>query len=1028
MCKIVKYLSLILLVIIPYLPSFAQSTLAFQREEEVFNTALELFHKGEYAAARESFEDFLNLKNPDLHNNSLQREDALYYRALSALNLFHEDAEDLLLTFVEKHSYHPKTVQALYVLGNHYFRQKNYKKAVQYYEKLDAGALSADERDEMRFKAGYANFSQRKFDAALEYFNQLKRTSRKYASASSYYSGFIEFETGEYDKAYADLVRAEESEAYAAVVPYMIANVLYKQQRYKALLDYINKVETRPNLSQKGEIALLKAEAYYHTNDYQNAAMGYRKYSESQRNNIEPQIAFRYGRSLYSTNAYEEAIDPLRKAAASRDSVAGFAAYFLGLSYLKENRKNEALTAFDQAVKLNRKTSVGEESLMHFAKVNLELDQTRQAITAFEQFLDNYPSSKHQREASDLLSQSYLSTNDYQLALDYLSARRNLTTKMEQVYQQASFLQGVQYFNANRYPQAIQMFRKSLEKPRDPETEAKARLWLAEAYSVDRRYDEAIDQYLRVLGNRQLQNQDVIQQARYGLGYAYYNTNDYNRALVNFKSYVNASNARKYPHYQDAMLRLADSYYATKSYNEAIAAYNTVLSMPGKSDQDYAYLQKGIVSGISGNYEQAITAFDQVINNFSSSRYYDDAIFQKGQLNLEEGRYEQAIDNFSRLIREKSTSRLIPYALIKRASAYYNRKEYEQARKDYVAVINDYVSHSAAKQVLLPLQEVLDLLNQGAQFDQYFARYKNAHPDEEGLEMVEYETAKNMYFNQDYDKAIRHLQSFIENYPQDSRTEEARYYLAESYYRKNEYRQALDEYRKLVNSKDFGQRNRVINRIADINFQMSNYAQAVIYFKMLEQQAANKKELYNAMAGMMESYYHLGSYDSAKLYADKVLEKALVNAGAKNHALLFKGKASMAKGEFEEANALFQEAIDNARDANAAEAGFLIGQILHQQKKYKKSIERLISFASNFSSYDEWVGKSYLLIADNYIALKDYFQAKGTLQSLIEHFPKENVKARAREKLKEVEKLQQQAAEQKPVTDSLEVDIKEIGN
>ena len=1023
MCKLIKYLSLILLLSVPYLPVSAQSSLAFQKKEEIFNKALELFHKGEYAAARESFEDFL-----DDNNRNLQYQDAQYYRALSALHLFHEDAESLLLRFVDQNPLHPKTIQALYVLGNHYFRQKNYRKAVEYYEKVDVAALSADERDEMRFKAGYANFSQRKFDAALEYFNQLKRQSKKYASASSYYAGFMEYEMGEYDKAYADLVRAEESEAYATVVPYMIANVLYKQQRYDALLSYINKVESRPNLNQKADIALLKAEGYYHTNDYQRAAEGYRQYAEALRNNIAPGIGFRYGRSLYSTGAYEEAIEPLRRAAASRDSVAGYAAYFLGLSYLKEDRKNEALTAFDQAVKLNKDMQVGEESLIHFAKLNLELDQTRQAISAFEQFLDQYPASTYQREASDLLSQAYLHTNDYQLALDYLSRRRSMTTQMERVYQQASFLQGVKYFNANRYPQAIAMFRKSLEKPRDPETEAKARLWLAEAYSVDNKYDQAIDQYLRVLGNRQLRNQDVIQQARYGLGYAYYNTNDYQKALVNFKNFVNASNARRHSNYQDAMLRLADSHYATKSYIEAISAYNTVISLPGRSDKDYAYLQKGIVSGISGNYAQAVTAFDQVIDDFSTSRYYDDALFQKAQLNLEEGRYDGAINGFSRLIREKPRSRLIPYALIKRASAYYNKKEYEKARQDYVAIINDYINHSAAEQVLIPLQEVLNILGQSNQFDQYLALYKNAHPDNEGLEVVEFQTAKNLYFSQDYDRAIRQLQSFIDTYPEDARTEEAVFYLAESYYRKNELREALEHYRKLVNSKDFGQRNRVINRMADINFSLASYKQAITYFDMLEEQAANKKELYNALAGMMESYYHLGSYDSAKYFADNVLQKALVNAGAKNRALLFKGKASMAKGQFDEANSLFREAIDNAHDANAAEAGYLTGEILFQQEKFKESIEYLISFASDFSSYDEWVGKSYLLIVESYIKLEDYFQAKGTLQSLIDHFPGEDVKEKAREKLREVEELEEKENQQEVETDTLEVDIKDIGN
>jgi hypothetical protein len=47
-----------------------------------------------------------------------------------------------------------------------------------------------------------------------------------------------------------------------------------------------------------------------------------------------------------------------------------------------------------------------------------------------------------------------------------------------------------------------------------------------------------------------------------------------------------------------------------------------------------------------------------------------------------------------------------------------------------------------------------------------------------------------------------------------------------------------------------------------------------------------------------------------------------------------------------------------------------------------------------------------LLLADNFQAMGDLFQAKATLQSLVEHFPLENVKQEAQRKLKEIEKAE----------------------
>jgi hypothetical protein len=55
---------------------------------------------------------------------------------------------------------------------------------------------------------------------------------------------------------------------------------------------------------------------------------------------------------------------------------------------------------------------------------------------------------------------------------------------------------------------------------------------------------------------------------------------------------------------------------------------------------------------------------------------------------------------------------------------------------------------------------------------------------------------------------------------------------------------------------------------------------------------------------------------------------------------------------------------------------------------------------NNLPSFDYWVAKSFILLADNYLALKDEFQAKSTLQSVLDNYTgDDDILPTAKEKL-----------------------------
>lgn len=996
----------------------AQKTIHQADEYQYFRSGLELLDKEQYAAARQAFENYLRVGPQDL-----KAIDAQYYIALASLNLYNADGEKLIEKFIHDHENHPKSLMAYYELGNFYYRDKNYGKATQYFEKVDLNNLSAEKKAETQFKTGYAYFSRKDFNKALQKFNVLKRYDNPYTHASNYYAGYIEFRNGEYDNALIDLKRAGQNETYAGIVPYMIANVYYKQQRFEELLSYTEEVlKNKRNLKNADEIYLLAAEAYYRRSDYKRAAEYLEAHVSGNKSRAEPDVLYRLAYSQYATGQNEKAIDNFKVVALNEDTVSQFASYYLGALYLKENNNVFAVSAFDKARKSNYNKNIQELAAFNFAKVNYDLGNYSEAIQAFSEFTANYPKSTYTTEANELLTDSYLNSNDYNQAIKHIESLNVKSDKVKRVYQKVTYLKGTENFNNGKFFNAVQMFNKSLEYPYDPEYVASANFWSGEAYSIGRKWEEAINSYSAVLRTPDASASPYHLKTRYGLAYAYYNTGQFDKSLVHFKEYVDrVENSNNKLFYDDALIRLADSYYANKSYTTALTHYEKAIKQ-NNPDKDYAYYQMGLISGVLGNPQAARSNFDVVLNQYPDSRYIDNTIFEKAQLDFEQGNYEQAISGFSSLIQNKPQSSYVPFALQRRALANANLKNYDRTIADYKRILNEFPTHSTANGSLLGLQEALTTQGKADQFDQYLTAYKRANPDNQALENIEFESAKNLYFNENYNRAISSFNDFVSSYPNSSFTNEAKFFIAESYFRLNDSNKALEYYYEVIKQPSSPQLNRSVQRIAELEFRNNRFNEAIKFYSRLVDLSQNKREQYNAWSGLMESYFNLKRYDSADHYANVILERGIVNVNAQNKALLFLGKSAYAQGEYDEAVDHFLNALNTAKDENGAEAQYLIADIQHKKQEYKQSIETLYNMNSNFSAYEDWLGRSFLLIADNYMAMDETFQAKATLNSVIEKSPNTEIVERAKQKLlqiKEKEVKDNQLKEQAAPADTI---------
>jgi len=115
---------------------------------------------------------------------------------------------------------------------------------------------------------------------------------------------------------------------------------------------------------------------------------------------------------------------------------------------------------------------------------------------------------------------------------------------------------------------------------------------------------------------------------------------------------------------------------------------------------------------------------------------------------------------------------------------------------------------------------------------------------------------------------------------------------------------------------------------------------------------------------------------------------------------LYAGEAYLQKGDTSAAVKEFDYTVTNTKTVAAAEAKYNIANVEYLKGRYKTSQKMCFDLAKEMPNYDYWVAKTYILLADNYVKLKDNFQAKATLQSIIENYKgNDDILSTAKQKL-----------------------------
>ncbi len=959
---------------------YAQKSVIYLHSDADFKTGIELFQKEKFGAAQKSFSKIIESNRS---SNSLLRIDAEYYSAICAIELFNRDGELLLKNFVKDHPESSKVKSVYYFLGGYNFRKGKYKDALDWYDKVDIYDLTAEELSEFYFKRGYSYFSTDNYNLAKKDLYEIKDVDGKYAAPAKYYFAHIAYHEKNYETALKDFLKLQKNETFGTVVPYYIAQLYYLQKRYDQVIAYAPGLLDTINMKRAPEIAHVLGDAYYQTAQYKEAIPFLKRY-EKAAGHLSREDNYQMGFAYYKVKNYEKALDYfIHVTEINEDSLLQNSFYHIGDCYLQLGYKQRAINAFAQAAKLNFDKVIQEDALYSYGKLCYELayNPFNETIKALQTYITNYPNSARLDEMYAYLVNVFTTSKNYKDALVAIENIKVLTPELKYAYQKVAYYRGVELFNSGDYNEAIKLFDKALVYKFDKSIIASSIYWKSESYYRIKQYAKAIEFYQDYIDEPGAIGKSEWCEANYNTGYAYYNLKDYTNSNLWFRKFVTFKPQADPKKINDAYNRIGDGYFMARDFGNAAEYYEQSFKMK-LVGADYALFQKALAYGVQKKYNQKISDLTLFIHDYPKSSFVQKAKFELAQTYLSDNQTDLALSHFKKFIDEYPNSLYVNTCLSKIALIYRNKKDDNQALAYFDKLIKrDRKSNEATEAINAVKSIYLEKGNVQAMQD-YLATVGAAIP-QASLDTMAYSIGKNHYMEQDCKSVIVDFEKYIQKFPDGIFISDANFYKADCDFSSGNVDSALVGYINVVNKPKSQHTEQSLYYASIILHQKQKYEQAIVYFKLLEQQAENPKNNATAKVGLMRCYFQLKNYADAIDYANKVIAIDKVSNEITYEAHFVIAQSLMATDKMDDALAEFRSVANSTKNEYGAESSYYIANIQYLKGNYKQSEKTIFSFVNGDGDFPYWVTKSLILLSDNYVAMKDNFQAKTTLNSII---------------------------------------------
>ena len=520
----------------------------------------------------------------------------------------------------------------------------------------------------------------------------------------------------------------------------------------------------------------------------------------------------------------------------------------------------------------------------------------------------------------------------------------SVTAQKSAIYTHDSkdFDKALSLFNDAQYPSAQIIFEKVKSAVANEELRSDCSYYVASCAIRTNQADagDLMERFVSDYPTSIKQNKACLEAAHY-----YFNQEDFPHALQWFEKVdeINLSSSER----DKFNFQKGYSLYSSKNKKEAKKHLNKVVNSDEYGSQAKYYL--GFMAYEGNDYEQATKYFEQVSG---TEKYKEKLSYYQADMNFKQGNFEKAI-NIGAKAMEKSNA-LEKSELNKIiGESYFNLQQYDKS---------------------IP----------------FLSAYKGKRGKWNNTDF--YLLGYAYYMQKDFENAISQFNKIIGG--KDAVAQNAYYHLGESYLNLDKKQQALNAF-KTASEMDYDtsiQEDAGLN-YAKLSYEIGNsYKSTPAVLMGFIKKYPNNISKIEVEKLLIDSYISSKNYKEALVFLEK--NKTPENKLAYQKVTFYRGLELYTDGKYQEAAILFEESLEEQRDANfTARATFWKGEaeyVLDDFKNALLSYKQFIGLAGAKET-PEYKNSNYN-IAYAYFKLKEYDQAGDYFENQIEKVKDDKVR------------------------------------